>query len=116
MTFTNYFMPDSLCCPSRSSIFTGLVAHNTKAFKNKGKQGGYSQFVRRGLEQETYADSMHGSGYLSTTTSGRTRSSATTSMPSWAPRRRRGCTRSSDRSRAFTAAGRAAVGGRNARR
>ncbi len=63
VTFTNYFVTDSLCCPSRSSIFTGLVPHNTKVFKNKGKQGGYNQFLRRGLEQQTYAVAMHRSGY-----------------------------------------------------
>ncbi len=64
VTFTNYFVTDSLCCPSRSSILTGLVPHNTKVFKNKGREGGYAQFVRRGLEQQTYAVAMHGSGYL----------------------------------------------------
>jgi N-acetylglucosamine-6-sulfatase len=64
MTFTNYFVTDSLCCPSRSSIFTGLVPHNTKVFKNKGEHGGYSQFLWRGLEQQTDAAVMHRSGYL----------------------------------------------------
>ncbi len=64
VTFTNYFVTDSLCCPSRSSIFTGLVPHNTKVFKNKGAQGGYAQFLHRGLEQQTYAVAMHDSGYL----------------------------------------------------
>ncbi len=64
VTFTNYFVTDSLCCPSRSSIFTGLVPHNTKVFRNKGKQGGYDQFLRRGLEKQTYAVAMRPAGYL----------------------------------------------------
>ena len=27
-TFNHYFVTDSLCCPSRSTIFTGLFAHD----------------------------------------------------------------------------------------
>src|SRR5689334_3158040 len=32
MTFTNYTVTDSLCCPSRSSIFTGEYPHDTGVF------------------------------------------------------------------------------------
>lgn len=28
-TFTDYFVSDSLCCPSRASIFTGRLPHDT---------------------------------------------------------------------------------------
>ncbi len=63
-TFSNYFVTDSLCCPSRSSIFTGLVPHNTRVFKNKGSQGGYKQFFSRGLERQTYAVAMQPAGYM----------------------------------------------------
>ena len=64
VTFTDYFVTDSLCCPSRTSIFTGLMPHNSEVFKNKGAQGGYRQFLRRGLERQTYAVAMGRSGYL----------------------------------------------------
>src|SRR4051794_21230953 len=33
-SFSRYFVSDSLCCPSRSSIFTGLFPHDTKVLTN----------------------------------------------------------------------------------
>ena len=36
MTFSNYFVSDSLCCPSRASIFTGNFPHDTGVFTNFG--------------------------------------------------------------------------------
>ena len=39
LTFKNYFVSDSLCCPSRSSIFTGNFPHDTDVFTNFGPEG-----------------------------------------------------------------------------
>jgi N-acetylglucosamine-6-sulfatase len=36
LTFKNYFVSDSLCCPSRASIFTGAFPHDTGVFSNFG--------------------------------------------------------------------------------
>jgi arylsulfatase A-like enzyme len=65
--FTNAMVPTSLCCPSRSSILTGLYAHHTRVFTNGdlgGPQfGGYPQFRRRGLEYRTVALALSRRGY-----------------------------------------------------
>lgn len=63
VTFTDYFVTDSLCCPSRSSIFTGRYPHNTGVFKNVGKEGGYLVFRARGNEQSTFATALSAAGY-----------------------------------------------------
>lgn len=63
VSFTNYFVTDSLCCPSRSSIFTGCFPHNTGIFKNQGEDGGYLAFVARGHENNTFATALWLAGY-----------------------------------------------------
>ena len=64
LTFRNYFVSDSLCCPSRASIFTGKYPHNTHVLDNVGHNGGFKVFYRRGEELHTFELTLQRSGYL----------------------------------------------------
>jgi N-acetylglucosamine-6-sulfatase len=65
-TFDHYIVADSLCCPSRSSIFTGLFPHDTGVYTNTGADGGYYAFTHHkpNLETRTFAVAMQHAGYL----------------------------------------------------
>ena len=65
-TFDHYIVADSLCCPSRSSIFTGLFPHDSGVYTNTGTDGGYYAFTHHqpNLETRTFAVAMQHAGYL----------------------------------------------------
>ncbi|GAA3696387.1 sulfatase [Nonomuraea antimicrobica] len=61
-TFSNYYVSNSLCCPSRASMFTGQFPHNTGVETNKGSDGGgYRAFEKH--EGRTYAAALDQAGY-----------------------------------------------------
>lgn len=62
-TFSNYTVTDSLCCPSRSSIFSGKPPHDTGVFTNSAPDGGFTVFHGRGEENETFATALRSVGY-----------------------------------------------------
>jgi N-acetylglucosamine-6-sulfatase len=45
ITYTNSFVPNSLCCPSRTSTLTGDYSHTTGVYGNTGQWGGFSSFT-----------------------------------------------------------------------
>ena len=62
-TFANYFVTDSLCCPSRASILSGRFPHDTHVFDNSPPEGGYGVFHERGEERSTFATALQHVGY-----------------------------------------------------
>lgn len=59
VTFSNSFVPTSLCCPSRASILTGKYAHSTGVYLNIGPHGGFRAFD----DKNTIATALHSAGY-----------------------------------------------------
>ena len=62
-TMSRYYVVDSLCCPSRSAIFTGQYPHDDGVFTNAGNDGGYFAFNQHGDQQKSFALALHKAGY-----------------------------------------------------
>ena len=62
-TMSRYYVVDSLCCPSRSAIFTGEYPHDDGVFTNAGDDGGYYAFNSHGDQQKSFAVALHDAGY-----------------------------------------------------
>ena len=67
-SFRNYFVVDSLCCPSRSAIFTGLYPHDDGVYTNGGKgnngpEGGYRAYNDHGDAAKSFAVALQRAGY-----------------------------------------------------
>jgi N-acetylglucosamine-6-sulfatase len=58
VNFTNGFVVNSVCCPSRASILTGQYSHSTGVYTNKGSRG-YRAF----REDSTIATRLQTVGY-----------------------------------------------------
>jgi arylsulfatase A-like enzyme len=59
ITFTNAYVVNPACCPSRSSILTGRYSHSTGVWRNHGKRGGFAAFD----DSSTIATWLDDAGY-----------------------------------------------------
>jgi len=62
-TFSSYFVTDSLCCPSRSSILRGQFVHDHHTLGNQPPDGGFQKFHAAGNEKSTVATWLKAAGY-----------------------------------------------------
>lgn len=62
-SFTQFFISNTLCCPSRTTILRGQFSHNNKVLTNGGPDGGFERFLNVGNEDSTIATWLQTSGY-----------------------------------------------------
>jgi arylsulfatase A-like enzyme len=63
VTFNNYYVSNSLCCPSRSTIFTGMLPHNTKVETNTKPNGGYDAYMEYDNAEKSFSVALQNAGY-----------------------------------------------------
>ena len=63
VTFTNYLVSMSLCCPSRTATLRGQYGHNTQILGNTPPTGGFERFFELGEEKSTIAVWLQDAGY-----------------------------------------------------
>ena len=62
-TFTNYVVSESLCCPSRTTIFRGQYVHNHRVISNTVETGGgWPTFRNDGYPQDCLPVWLHDAG------------------------------------------------------
>jgi N-acetylglucosamine-6-sulfatase len=62
-TFSNAFVSNPLCCPSRATIQTGEYSHSTHVYSNSPDNGGWETFHGSGDDRSTIATWLRAAGY-----------------------------------------------------
>ena len=62
-TFSNYFVPLSLCCPSRTTMLRGQYTHNHGVLTNQSMVQGFDHFQDLNLDLDTLATRLQNGGY-----------------------------------------------------
>jgi arylsulfatase A-like enzyme len=63
MTFSNAYVSNALCCPTRATIMRGQYSHNTGVWTNKGSSGGLQAYRNNGNEKDNVATRLDDAGY-----------------------------------------------------
>ncbi len=63
VTFSNYSVAMSLCCPSRATTLRGQYPHNTQILGNSLPTGGFQKFFQLGEEKSTIGTWLQDAGY-----------------------------------------------------
>jgi N-acetylglucosamine-6-sulfatase len=63
VTFSNGFVVNPLCCPSRATILTGKYSHGTDIYSNIPPHGGFATFTNNGEDSSTIATWLDDAGY-----------------------------------------------------
>jgi len=63
LTINDFFITNSLCCPSRSTFLRGQYTHNHGVLGNDAPQGGFERFYNLKDESSTMATWLQAAGY-----------------------------------------------------
>lgn len=63
LTFSDFFVTNSLCCPSRATILRSQYTHSHEIVASEAPAGGFEKFLQLGHESSTLATWLDAAGY-----------------------------------------------------